>query len=99
MHLQCHELGPPCCTSQDATFEEPGRRDFSGGPHHTEPYGLQEGQSESPGMREETAVNDHLQTGVAHLISSVQKASLTHCQEKSKRTHKFQDDFSYWLNV
>lgn len=41
MHLQCHGFGPPCCISQDATFEEPNRKDFSGDLHHTEPYGLQ----------------------------------------------------------
>ena len=57
--------------SPAATSEEPGRRDFSGGPHHTEPYGLQVGQSESPGTREETAVNDHLQTGVSHNSSDL----------------------------
>lgn len=66
MHLQCHGFGPPCCTSQDATFEEPDRRDFSGGPHHTEPYGLQMGQKESPGTREEKAVNDHFQNDLTH---------------------------------
>lgn len=66
MHLQCHGFGPPCCTSQDATFEEPDRKDFSEDPHHTEPYGLQVGQSESPGTRKEKAVNDHFQIYLTH---------------------------------
>lgn len=66
MHLQCHGVGPPCCTSQDATFEGPGRKDFSGDLHHKEPYGLQIGQSETPGTREEKAVNDHRQIHKIH---------------------------------
>lgn len=54
--LQCRGPGPPCCTSQGATSEGPGRKGSSGDLHHIEPYGLQEGPSELPGTREEKAV-------------------------------------------
>lgn len=107
MHLQCHGFGPPCCTSQDATFEEPDRKDFSGDLHHTEPYGLQMEQSVSPGTREEKAVHEHFPISVTYksLDLAISKnypghvvfysTVLTLHQEIAKITYQFHDFFFF----